>query len=70
MTTVYLMRHSIPMKYKYLKNSDSLQLQNEKKILTIKGEELVKEVSLNKEFNGIDKVYSSNYVRLYQQQSI
>lgn len=33
MTTIYFMRHSKPMKHTYLKNSDSLQLQNEKKIL-------------------------------------
>ena len=57
------MRHSKPMKHTYLKNSDSLQLQNEKKILTIDGEKLAQEVSMNSEFNDIDKVYSSNYIR-------
>lgn len=63
MTTVYLMRHSKPMKHIYLKNSDSLQIQNEKKILTIDGEEIAKKVSELDEFNNIDKVYSSNYIR-------
>lgn len=63
MTTIYFMRHSKPMKHKYLNNSDSLQLQNEKKILTIDGEKLAQEVSMDSEFNDIDKVYSSNYIR-------
>ena len=63
MTTIYFIRHSKPMKHTYLKNSDSLQLQNEKKILTVDGEKLAEEVSMNSEFNDIDKVYSSNYIR-------
>ncbi len=63
MTIVYLMRHSEPMKHTYLKNSDSLQLQNEKKILSINGEEIAKKVSESNEFINIDKVYSSNYIR-------
>lgn len=44
MTTIYFMRHSKPMKHTYLKNSDSLQLQNEKKILTVDGENLLKKL--------------------------
>lgn len=63
MTTIYFIRHSKPMKHKYINNNDSLQLQNEKKILTIDGEELARKISLNDEFNNIDKVYSSNYIR-------
>ncbi len=63
MTTIYFIRHSKPMKHTYLKNSDSLQLQNEKKILTVDGEKLAQEVSMNSEFDDIDKVYSSNYIR-------
>ena len=51
MTTIYFIRHSKPMKHTYLKNSDSLQLQNEKKILTVDGEKLAQEVSMNSEFD-------------------
>ena len=53
MTTIYLMRHSKPMKHIYLKNSDSLQIQNEKKILTIDGEKIAKKVSESNEFVNI-----------------
>ena len=65
MTTVYLIRHSEG--FKSLKGvcltSDSLQLINEKSPLSVIGEELAKSVSLNKEFNNLSVVWSSNYVR-------
>ena len=37
-TTVYLMRHSITEKVKYLNDNDSLLVRNQKQILTIDGE--------------------------------
>jgi 2,3-bisphosphoglycerate-dependent phosphoglycerate mutase len=63
MTIVYLMRHSETLKYNNINNSDSLQVQNEKWPLTIDGENLAKNKSLKEEFQNIDVVYSSNYVR-------
>ena len=58
---VYLMRHSKPMKVTYLEDIESVQLINEKCILSEDGEELAKERSTLLE--EVDKVYSSNYVR-------
>lgn len=63
MTTIYFMRHSEPLKYNNVNNSDSLQLQNEKWGLTKNGEEIAKEKSKLKEFKKFDVVFSSNYVR-------
>ena len=63
MTEVYFMRHSEPLKIENIKNNDSLQLQNEKWPLTIKGEEIAKEKSKINELKDFDYVYSSNYVR-------
>lgn len=63
MTIIYFMRHSETLKFNNINNSDSLQVQNEKWPLTINGENIAKEVSLNEELNSFDKVYSSNYVR-------
>ena len=62
-TTIYLMRHSKSMRHTYLKTSDSLQMQNEKKILTVDGEKIAEKISERNMFNDIDKVYSSNYIR-------
>ncbi len=63
MTTVYLIRHSEPLKAINLKNSDPLQLQNEKWPLTVEGEHLALKKSRNKELKDFDIVISSNYVR-------
>ena len=63
MTTIYLMRHSESLKTNNINNNDSLQVQNEKNILTINGENLAKEKSKEKELQDIDIVISSNYVR-------
>ena len=61
MTIVYLMRHSEPFKPTYIEK-ESLQVQNEKWILSKQGEELAKKVS-EKESWDFDIVYSSHYVR-------
>lgn len=63
MTTVYLIRHSEPLKAINLKNNDPLQLQNEKWPLTVEGEHLALKKSRNKELKNFDIVISSNYVR-------
>ena len=63
MTTIYFMRHSKSIKPNNIKNNDSLQLQNEKWILSEEGELIAKEKSLLEELNNFDVVFSSNYAR-------
>ena len=66
MTTIYLIRHSKPINVNYYLDNDNLQLQNEKKCLSVEGEQIAKERFEDKEFNDIDIVFSSNYVRAIQ----
>ena len=66
MTTIYLIRHSKPMKVNNIFNKDNLQLQNEKSSLSIEGEQIAKDKLNKKEFDGIDIIFSSNYVRTIQ----
>lgn len=66
MTTIYLIRHSKPMKVNNTFNKDNLQLQNEKSSLSIEGENIAREKLNNKEFDNIDILFSSNYVRAIQ----
>lgn len=47
-------------------NKDNLQLQNEKSSLSIMGEQIAKEKLNKKEFDDIDIIFSSNYVRTIQ----
>lgn len=63
MTIVYLVRHSKPLKVNNNHTKDSLQIQNEKKILSSEGEALAEKHFSNEIFNNIDCVYSSNYIR-------
>lgn len=66
MTTIYLIRHSKPLKVNNEHNRDSLQLQNEKQSLSIEGEQIASEKLSNNEFNDLDVLYSSGYVRTIQ----
>lgn len=66
MTTIYLIRHSKPMKVNNTFNRDSLQIQNEKSSLSIEGEQLAQEKLNKKEFDNIDVLFSSNFVRTIQ----
>ncbi len=66
MTTLYLIRHSKPLKVNNDANKDSLQIQNEKTSLSIEGESIAREKINNKELSNIDIIYSSNYVRTIQ----
>ncbi len=66
MTTMYIIRHSKPLKVNNDTNKDSLQMQNEKSSLSIEGESIAKEKMNNKELDNIDIIYSSNYVRTIQ----
>lgn len=66
MTTIYLIRHSKTLKVNNEFNNDNLQIQNEKYSLSIEGEQIAREKLNNKEFNNIDVLFSSNYVRAIQ----
>jgi 2,3-bisphosphoglycerate-dependent phosphoglycerate mutase len=66
MTTIYFMRHSIPLDFEYLNNvnnNDVEQVKNEKWPLTIEGEALARSRSEREIFKNLDMVYASNYVR-------
>lgn len=66
MKTIYLIRHSMPLKVNNEFNNDNLQIQNEKSSLSIEGEQIAKDKLNNKEFSNIDILFSSNYVRAIQ----
>lgn len=63
LTTVYISRHSEPMKPNFYKSNDNLQLQNEKQILSLEGERRAKILSEIDELKDIDVIISSNYIR-------
>ena len=65
MTTVYLVRHSIPFKvHRGIEEIDeSILFSNMKAPLSVEGEELARKVSFNDEFSDIVEVWSSDYVR-------
>ena len=63
MTEIYFLRHSEILKANNIENNDSLQLKNEKIILSINGEKLAYEKSQEAEMQNFDVVFSSNYVR-------
>ena len=64
-TLIYLIRHAQPIKteFKNVNNSDDSQMQNEKQVLSLKGEKQAFELSKKDIFKNIDSVYSSKYVR-------
>ena len=63
-TTVYLMRHSEPTNIaKNILTKDSLQVQNEKTILSSNGEKKAEILSKDQEMQNIDVVIASNYIR-------
>lgn len=66
MTTIYLIRRSKSMKVNNTFNSDSQQIQNEKLSLSIEGEQIAQNKLSKKEFDTINILYSSNYVRTIQ----
>ncbi len=65
MTEIYLMRHSEPFKiHKGIEDvKESLILSNIKTPLSVNGEYLADELSKKDEFQNLDVVWSSNYVR-------
>ena len=64
-TTIYLVRHSEPFKmHRGIEDvHESILFANIKMPLSINGEKLAEKISNNDEFNNIDVVWSSNYVR-------
>lgn len=63
-TIVYLIRHSEQLKIKGIKNiEEAEQINNEKIILSVEGENRARELSERKELNNIDVIWASNYVR-------
>lgn len=63
-TIVYLIRHSEQLKINGIKNiEEDDQINNEKIILSVEGENKARELSKKEELNNIDVIWSSNYVR-------
>lgn len=65
MTTIYLVRHSETFKEHrgIEEGNESLLFSNIKTPLSVNGEKLAEQISNNKEFDNIDVIWSSNYVR-------
>lgn len=63
MTIIYLIRHSKTLDVNNELSTDTLQIQNEKKVLSKEGENLAKDKFNNSIFNDIEVIYTSNYVR-------
>ncbi len=63
MTTVYLIRHSKTIDINNELSTDTLQIQNEKKILSQEGEQIARKKFNNTVFNDIEVIFASNYVR-------
>ena len=67
MTEIYLIRHSLQLKDKGIMNiNETVQLTNEKIILSIEGEKEAERISKLDEFKNIDVIWSSSYVRTKQ----
>lgn len=65
MTTVYFVRHAEPFKVHrgIEETNEDILFSNIKSPLSVDGEKMAEEKSKNKEFDNIDVVWSSNYVR-------
>lgn len=63
MTIIYLIRHSKTLDVNNELSTDTLQVQNEKKVLSKEGENLAKDKFNNSIFNDIEVIFTSNYVR-------
>ena len=66
MKTIYFIRHSKTLSVDNKFNEDTIQGYNEKRILSTEGEKIAKEKFKNIEFDDIEEIYSSNYVRAIQ----
>lgn len=63
MTIIYLIRHSKTLDVNNELSTDTLQIQNEKKVLSKEGENLAKDKFNNSILNDIEVIFTSNYVR-------
>ena len=65
MTTIYLMRHSEPFKnHRGIEDiKETILFSNIKSPLSVNGEHLAEAISSNSEFDNLDLVWASNYVR-------
>ena len=70
MTTIYLIRHSKPMKVNNTFNSDSLQIQNEKSSLSIEGEQIAQNKLSKKELIILIFYIHQTMLELFKQQNI
>lgn len=62
--TIYLIRHSLKEKmYGENESNDSKQIKDEKRILSIEGEQLAYQLSLLDDVKNIEEIWCSNYVR-------
>lgn len=61
--TIYFVRHSKPIDLNNNYNNESLQEKNEKRILSVEGEQIAFNWFNHDEFDNIKEVFSSNYVR-------
>lgn len=63
-TVIYLIRHSEQLKMKgNVLTKESEQIQNEKIVLSVNGEDKARVLSENEQLGQIDLLFSSNYVR-------
>ena len=66
-TIIYLIRHAETLEEKGIRNTkETIQMINEKEILSIKGEKDSKKLSNNKELKNIDVIWCSSYTRAKQ----
>lgn len=70
MKVIYFIRHSKPGDCSFIFKNSSIQTKNEKKKLSKEGKNLAKEFFCDKEFDCIEEIYSSNYLRAYQTSKI
>lgn len=64
--TIYFIRHSKTLSVDNKFNEDTIQGYNEKRILSTEGEKIAKEKFMNTDFDDVEEIYSSNYVRAMQ----
>ena len=68
-TIVYLIRHSEKLDMQYIDryyDDENYQITREKRILSAEGERKANILSKQKEFDKVDMIYSSSYVRTIQ----
>ena len=66
MKIIYFIRHSQPGNCSTIFKNSSIQMKNEKKKLTKEGQKIAKDFFSKHEFDNIEEIYSSNYLRAYQ----